>query len=448
MNDAAKPSDPPLVQTFLGVLSKSDRYPPQHIKGFQDTVLKDLVAFAAAQVPFYRGRLTALSDGEGNAVLERWTDVPILTSEEVKSHQADLRPDALPAGQGRALRYLSSGSTGRATAYYRSALSEEGQQAGFLRHYRAFQLDPARDLAFIRLFDPSLARFRSVDEHEHARSWTPQWFNGGTGGRIRRLSVFTAIAKQIEWLRGLGPVYLNTFPSNVLALAQHVAQFPEQRPELLAILTAGEPLTANTRKLCREILGCDCIDILSNAEAGSIAMQCPAGRCYHAQSELCRVEVLRTDGGAARPGQWGRLVVTPLYNFAMPLIRYATGDYVRVAAPCGCGRHHLALELEVGRPNNMFKTARGQWFRPDIDVSRLWPILGGSRWQLVQMGLREFELRYARKPELGASQTKELRRLIAPHLPKGSKIRITRRAAIGLPSSGKLASFAGLTAAS
>jgi phenylacetate-CoA ligase len=276
---------------------------------------------------------------------------------------------------------------------------------------------------------------------EEAPLWTPAWFAKGSGGRIRRLSVFTSITKQIEWLRGLGPVYLNTFPSNALALARHVALYPNEKPEILAILTAGEPLTTDVRRQCRTYLRCECIDILSNAEAGYIATQCTTGQSYHVQSELCRVEVLDQKGSPARPGQWGRLLITPLYNLAMPLIRYATGDYVRIASPCACGRYHQALELEVGRPNNLFKTRNGRWFRPDIDSSKIWPILGEDRWQLVQLAPAKFEFRYMAKEELGTEQTKALIKLFLPALPRGAKLRTRRHPALGLLSSGKFSNF-------
>ncbi len=78
---------------------------------------------------------------------------------------------------------------------------------------------------------------------------------------------------------GLGKVYLNTFPSNALAIARHVARNPETKPQLLAILTAGEPLTNEIRRQCAEHLGCSCIDLYSSAECGLIASDCPVGEC-------------------------------------------------------------------------------------------------------------------------------------------------------------------------
>ncbi len=162
---------------------------------------------------------------------------------------------------------------------------------------------------------------------------------------------------------------------------------PETKPELLAILTAGEPLTEEIRRQCAEHLDCFCINLFSNAECGVIACDCLQGGVMHVQSELCRVEILDKDNKPAPQGAWGRLITTPLYNFAMPLIRYDTGDLVRAAAPCSCGRNHLALERDMGRPSNMLYLPRKKWFRPELDTAMMEVLLDNSRWQLVQMSV-------------------------------------------------------------
>ncbi len=98
-----------------------------------------------------------------------------------------------------------------------------------------------RNLAMIRAFDSDLGPFQARACGPFKNSMGADWFAGGPAGYIQPLTVFTPVAKQVEWLCGLGKVYLNTFPSNALAIARHVARNPETRPQLLAILTAGEP---------------------------------------------------------------------------------------------------------------------------------------------------------------------------------------------------------------
>jgi phenylacetate-CoA ligase len=49
-------------------------------------------------------------------------------------------------------------------------------------------------------------------------------------------------------------------------------------------------------------------------------VQCPEYEQYHVQAEHLLVEILSERDEVCAPGEIGRVVVTPLRNFAMPLI--------------------------------------------------------------------------------------------------------------------------------
>jgi phenylacetate-CoA ligase len=311
------------------------------------------------------------------------------------------------------------------------------QNAAHYRSYAAFKIDSQKDLAMIRAFDSALARSRPVPADRSKRTWTAGWFARGEPGIIKTLTVFTPVAAQVEWLLGLGPIYLNTFPSNVLAIARYVANNPARKPQILAIHTAGEPLTEEIRRQCRNHLGCNCIDLLSSAECGLIASDCPKGGVLHAQSELCRIEVLGEDDRPSRRGEWGRLIVTPLYNFGTPLIRYDTGDLVRIAPPCTCGRHHLPIERGTGRPANLFQLPGKSWFRPELDSAIMERLLNGARWQLVQISASSFELKYMPSRSGETIDRRKLQRTLKDVLGGDHAITIKPVAALGLASSGK-----------
>jgi phenylacetate-CoA ligase len=294
----------------------------------------------------------------------------------------------------------------------------------------------------IRAFDWTLARSRPVPADRSKIPWAADWFAGGPAGLVQTLSVFTPVAKQVEWLQGLGEVYLNTFPSNALAIARYVARNPETKPQLLAILTAGEPLTDEIRRQCTEHLGCSCIDLYSSAECGLITCDCPVSNVTHIQSELCRVEILDRNNKPARVGAWGRLIVTPLYNFAMPLIRYDTGDLVCIASPCDCGRNHQAIERGMGRPSNMFYLPRKKWFRPELDTALMEDILNNSRWQLIQTSASAFELHYMPIDAEFTLDARKLRGILKKALEADVSVEIKPVAALGPASSGKFLTIA------
>jgi phenylacetate-CoA ligase len=115
------------------------------------------------------------------------------------------------------------------------------------------------------------------------------------------------------------------------------------------IVTFGAPVSNEVRRACREAFGAQVVDYYACAELGIVAIQCPSGGVHHAMSDAFMVEILSEDGRPVPVGATGRVVVTPFHNFAMPLVRYDTGDLATSASPCSCGRS-LHVLRDIRRP--------------------------------------------------------------------------------------------------
>lgn len=85
--------------------------------------------------------------------------------------------------------------------------------------------------------------------------------------------------------------------------------------------------------------------------------KCPSGAtAWRAIPILTRAEIqaaepseaMREDGTPSAPDETGRVLVTPLHNLAMPLIRYDIGGAAEVGAPCPCGRGLPVLTRILG----------------------------------------------------------------------------------------------------
>lgn len=91
-------------------------------------------------------------------------------------------------------------------------------------------------------------------------------------------------------------------------------------------------------------------------EIGPVTYECPAqmGRLHIIESGYL-AEVIDDKGAPVLPGETGELVLTNLVRDGMPLLRYRTGDLVKVSNDqCGCGRYEIALEGGIlGRCDDM-----------------------------------------------------------------------------------------------
>jgi phenylacetate-CoA ligase len=214
-------------------------------------------------------------------------------------------------------------------------------------------------------------------------------------------SVHEDVAGQAEWLVEQDPDYLLSVPSNLVALARELQARGACLPRLREVWTYAEALSADRRAVLRRAWGVPVTDMYSTQEVGYIALQCPSGDAYHVQAESVFVEVLDDGGAACPPGQVGRVVVTPLHNYAMPLVRYAVGDYAEVGEACPCGRGLPTLSRIVGRERNMLVLPTGERLWPTLDWAHVAP---NRQLQLVQRELDHIEARMVGPRPLTAAE--------------------------------------------
>ena len=216
------------------------------------------------------------------------------------------------------------------------------------------------------------------------------------------------------------------------------AQRPVHLPDLRAVITYGEPVPPDVRA-CRETWGVPVQDIYSCEELGYIAMQCPRHEHYHVQSETVLVEVLDEQGRPCAPGRVGLVVLTPLHTFAMPLIRYAIGDYAEVGRPAVRPRPPRSQT----NPRSRAKPGGPPRRSPHLAGHRRpWAAIPDvEQIQLIQRGQDHVEVRFARQQPLSPSEEQASSGLI--HQAPGYPFRLTfmRQDTIARQPNGKYETF-------
>jgi phenylacetate-CoA ligase len=124
-------------------------------------------------------------------------------------------------------------------------------------------------------------------------------------------------------------------------------------------------------------------------------IQCREADIYHIQSEQVLTEIVSDQGQPSAVGETGEVVVTPLYGYATPLLRYRTGDYVEAGPRCSCGRVLPTISRIVGRREHMFERGDGTRNLPPIDRVLLTEMLGHDRWIIAQQSQSDLVFRHA-----------------------------------------------------
>jgi phenylacetate-CoA ligase len=292
---------------------------------------------------------------------------------------------AVPKDHLPAVEAASSGSTGVPVRFLNTKVTKVFAKALLLRSH----LWHARDLG-VRVVSIQVPRQNwEEDEQERTRRFNSVF----PSGPAFRCSSSENVARQLEFLRSKEVEWLITYPSNLADLARSARDSGVTLPGLKYLSTLGEVVSPELRDLCREIWGLPIVDFYSCKEANILALQCPENEHYHVQSERVIVEVLDDDDQPCGPGETGRVVVTDLHNYAMPLIRYELGDYAVVGEPCSCGRTLPVLRTILGRARNMLVTPSGERFWPRGGFSKIASIAPVTQMQFIQHSLEDIELK-------------------------------------------------------
>ena len=383
------------LKQFSDVLKRTERLPADELVAYQRKPLAKLLQHARDTVPIYKDRLSVLFGADGAIDWDRWADVPFASRSEVQARNADFVSSDIPLGHGEVTTAVSSGSTGQPIEVQKTELANVAYWAVRARYHDWHGID--RDLKYA-----SIRHAGTGDAHYPDGAHNDVWAAYGTfmgldcNGPEAILNINTPIDQQAEWLVREQPDYLHTFPTNAAALADHFAHTPPPGSglRLKNVLTLSETVSDETRRLCHDVFGAKLIDNYNSVECGYFAIQCSDHTHYHAQSEVVLLEVLDDNDRPCQPGEMGRIIATPLYNYAMPLIRYDTNDFGIVGEACDCGRQSPILTRIVGRARNLFRFPGNTIVTPELTGGPFAKFLHPRQWQVAQIGPLELEVRF------------------------------------------------------
>lgn len=381
---------PELLRSFNQIVTRTERLRQDELRSYQMSLLTKMLAHARDTTAFYRDRLDFDLTVREN--VERiWSKIPILTRNEVIEKNDELASSKTPAEVGPPARGQTTGSTGDPLDFQMSLAQLVSCRALTERMYRWWAVDGNKSFAQI--------------SYDHGgRSPTTQgastrgWHSAAPNGLAHFLSHAFDIDTQLDWLAVRKPHYLMSYSSILkgLAIAAHNRGIPL---ELDLIFSVGTVVDEEIRSVCRSVFSSAIADTYGAQEVGHIAAQCPECGEYHISTEAVFLEILREDGSPAVPGETGRVIVTPLYNYAMPFVRYELGDLAEfgTADPI-CSRKLPTLRRIFGRYRTLFR------FR---DGTTLWPIspkfalndFSIRQFQVVQTDLDHIEVRYVRESD-------------------------------------------------
>ena len=290
--------------------------------------LNRLLVHAKRYSPFWKERLRSWSPGEPtlDATLGA---VPLLSRKELQSEAEQIIAEFPQRSGMRSSKLSTSGSTGTPICIeHLVKFHNPPQYAATLLTGSWHKIDPQKPLGTLR---------PKIKDSDRASLGVPFTWYGSTAVGFSRCTTGREDGELYDYCSAKKPSYLLTGSLTLHRLGRYAIRNHrrELRPE--TALCFGSVVTDDLRDVVREGLGAKIIDRYSAEETGNIAVQCPKHNHYHVLSPITLVEIVDEAGAPCSVGQPGRVLVTSMHSFGMPLIRYDIGDIAEWGEDCDCG---------------------------------------------------------------------------------------------------------------
>jgi phenylacetate-CoA ligase len=223
----------------------------------------------------------------------------------------------------------------------------------------------------------------------------------------------------LDLLRCYRPDVLVAYTNPLYELARTVAAHGLQPYSPNSIVVGAEKLHSFQRELIEKVFRAPVFETYGAREFTLIAAECEKHEGLHLTMELYLFEVLDDAGRPTPPGEEGNVVVTDLFNYGMPFIRYANGD--RAVAgwdTCSCGRGLPLLKGITGRQLDVLKTPDGRLVPGEFFPHLLKEFPAVKRFQVVHEAPERVQLRLVLNGDWNAGERdrleQEIRNVLGP----------------------------------
>jgi len=154
---------------------------------------------------------------------------------------------------------------------------------------------------------------------------------------------------------------------------------------ITGIISGSEMLFDHTREMMRKVFNCPVYSRYSNQENGILGQDEDENNTFILNEASYIIEIFDMNGDhPINDGEIGRIVVTDLYNYAMPMIRYDTGDIGSIAYRRKNGIMKKCITNFGGRKVDVVYDSHGQCLSPHFITNKLWEFSEVKQFQFIQ----------------------------------------------------------------
>lgn len=413
-------------------LEQSQWLPPSELAQMQGQALRRLVSHAWEFCPYYREQWSAL--GLQPASLQSVEDIrrwPLLDRPTIRRNRQRMRSTASGT---RLLPKVTGGSSGVPLQFDVTPDSNDRRMAAWHRGYAWAGAEPGTKQLYlwgVPLGNPSPWR---------------RWKDFAYQRLLYRRQVLNSFELSTERVPQFLAEYNRFRPEVVVAYTNPLYEFAcalkrkQVRPfSPRAIVVGAEKLHPWQRALIEEVFQSPLFETYGAREFMLMGAECDRHEGLHLTAEHLLLEIVEDDGQPTPPGEEGNVVVTDLYNYGMPFVRYLNGDRAIAGSDnCACGRTLPLLKRVVGRRLDILTTPGGGRIPGEFFPHLLKDYAAIERFQVVQEKPDAIRLRIVADHQWDDSEQRRLETEALQVIGAQTRFIVERVEEIPLSSAGKL----------
>jgi len=380
------------VPKYLTDICALDNSGYETILKHQMNDLKILLLHSYLNVPYYKTIFEKINlvDKDLQIRMENFFQIPVLTKEIVKKNFEDLKSKDL--NQRKWHFNTSGGSTGEPIKLIQD---EDFWQWGVANkiYYKTFVNHNIGERE-LRLWGSERDLLQGKESFtKNLKNWL---YNR------KELNCFLLteekMMKYSQIWNSFKPSYVESYVQSIYEFAKFVKVRNLKLHKPKVILASAGTLYQEMKLFIEDVFQCPVINRYGSREVHDVACSCLLNKGLHVSTWSHYIEILDSQMNPVRPGQAGKIYVTALKNFSMPLIRYDIGD-IGVKAEnefCSCGRSSPLIKFVEGREMSVVKGRNGTIIPAEFFIHFIGVVYNTniiSKFQVIQNDFEDISIK-------------------------------------------------------
>jgi phenylacetate-CoA ligase len=199
----------------------------------------------------------------------------------------------------------------------------------------------------------------------------------------------------VKYSKGCGAMLMG-YASTLEAFHKYFEKYgydEVKEANVYGVVSGSEMLYDSTRESIERAFGCRCVSRYANEENGFLGQDDEENNVFFMNRADYYIEIFKMDCDIlAEENEVGRIVVTDFFNYAMPMIRYDTGDVGAYVRKRHNGVERWAISSFGGRKVDTVQDCEGNLISPYSITNLMWSFQCVKQFQFIQKNYGEYSL--------------------------------------------------------